>query len=100
VPGRKVVVGPESMLLVDHEVVENVIWSNEPYVGPARVQCSAHGEPRLAVLSLDDTGRVIATWSEPQRRISPGQSAVFYDADDRCVLGGGLVTRSAQMSIQ
>jgi tRNA-specific 2-thiouridylase len=100
VPGRKVVVGPETMLMVDHEVVENVIWSNEPYVGPARVQCSAHGEPRLAVLSLDDAGRVVATWSEPQRRISPGQSAVFYDADDRCVLGGGLVTRSAQMSIQ
>jgi tRNA U34 2-thiouridine synthase MnmA/TrmU len=51
-------------------------------------------------LSLDDAGRVVATWSEPQRRISPGQSAVFYDADDRYVLGGGLVTRSAQMSIQ
>jgi tRNA-specific 2-thiouridylase len=100
VPGRKVVVGPESMLMVDHEVVDNVVWSNEPYVGAARVQCSAHGEPRSAVLSVDDAGRVIATWTEPQRRISPGQSAVFYDADDRFVLGGGLVTRSVQMSNQ
>jgi tRNA-specific 2-thiouridylase len=100
VPGRKVVVGPESMLMVDHEIVENVIWSNEPHVGPARVQCSAHGEPRSAVLSVDHAGRVVATWTEPQRRISPGQSAVFYDADDRYVLGGGLVTRSVQMSTQ
>ncbi len=39
-------------------------------------------------------GRDVAvTWSEPQRRVAPGQSVVFYDLDDRCVLGGGTAAR-------
>jgi tRNA-uridine 2-sulfurtransferase len=29
-------------------------------------------------------------WDEPQRRIAPGQSVVFYDLDDARVLGGGI----------
>ena len=29
-------------------------------------------------------------WHEPQRRIAPGQSVVFYDETDRRVLGGGI----------
>ena len=29
-------------------------------------------------------------WDEPQRRIAPGQSVVFYDLDDTRVLGGGI----------
>jgi tRNA-specific 2-thiouridylase len=31
-------------------------------------------------------------WAEPQRRVAPGQSVVFYDLDDRRVLGGGLAS--------
>ena len=95
VPGRRVVVGPENLLLTDFELVSGVVWSDQPHTGMARVQCSAHGEPRSAVLSLDESGRTVVAWTEPQRRISPGQSAVFYDAEDRYVLGGGLVVRSA-----
>ncbi|MCX6534795.1 MAG: tRNA 2-thiouridine(34) synthase MnmA [Actinobacteria bacterium] len=95
VPGRRVVVGPENLLLTDFELVSGVVWSDQPHTGMARVQCSAHGEPRSAILSLDESGRTVVAWTEPQRRISPGQSAVFYDAEDRYVLGGGLVVRSA-----
>jgi tRNA U34 2-thiouridine synthase MnmA/TrmU len=29
-------------------------------------------------------------WGESQRRVAPGQSVVFYDLDDRHVLGGGI----------
>jgi tRNA-specific 2-thiouridylase len=29
-------------------------------------------------------------WAEPQRRVSPGQSVVFYDHTDTYVLGGGI----------
>jgi tRNA-specific 2-thiouridylase len=32
------------------------------------------------------------TWERPQRRISPGQTVVFYDPTDTHVLGGGVVT--------
>ena len=29
-------------------------------------------------------------WDEPQRRVAPGQSVVFYDLGDTQVLGGGI----------
>ncbi len=38
-------------------------------------------------------GRVEVTFDEPQRALTPGQSAVFYDAER--VLGGGLIARDA-----
>jgi tRNA-uridine 2-sulfurtransferase len=53
------------------------------------VQCSAHGEPRPATVEAVDADHVIVHWDEPQRRVAPGQSAVFYDGDT--VLGGGIV---------
>lgn len=66
-------------------------WVAEPAVGDARVQCSAHGATHPAHLSLDDD-RIHVEWAEPQRRVAPGQSVVFYDDADRRVLGGGICT--------
>lgn len=40
------------------------------------------------VFSLDD-GRVRVVFDEPQKAITPGQSAVFYDGEK--VLGGGII---------
>jgi tRNA U34 2-thiouridine synthase MnmA/TrmU len=37
--------------------------------------------PRRSPSSMPD--HVIVEWDEPQRRIAPGQSAVFYDGDHR-----------------
>ena len=36
-----------------------------------------------------DGAEVIATFDEPQRAVTPGQSAVFYDGDE--VVGGGWI---------
>ena len=68
--------------------VSSVVWSYEPVCGRCLVQCSAHGEPRPATLAVAGDAVTVA-WAEPQRRVAPGQSAVFYDGD--VVLGGGLV---------
>jgi tRNA-specific 2-thiouridylase len=92
VPARRVVVGPESMLLTDHESVVRVSWGASPVQGRVRVQCSAHGDANLAMATLEADGSVSIRWDEPQRRVSPGQSAVFYDERGEVVLGGGVVS--------
>ncbi len=91
VEGRRVVVGPESMLKVSEEVVHSVSWSSTPVSGQVWVQCSAHGEPRSARLEVDEDGTAVVRWNEPERRVSPGQSAVFYDQSGEFVLGGGVI---------
>ena len=35
------------------------------------------------------SAEVLATFDEPQRAVTPGQSAVFYDGDE--VVGGGWI---------
>ncbi len=83
---RRVVVGPETSLLVDHEVALAPSWTDRPFDGDVVVQCSAHGEPRVASISGLDP--VVVRWATPQRRVSPGQSLVFYDRDGGWVIGG------------
>ena len=77
-----VTVGDPADLLTDDQVVSNLTWAGEPVRGPVLVQTSAHGTPRPATL---DGTRV--RWHEPQRRVAPGQSMVFYEGPE--VLGGG-----------
>ena len=78
-----VTVGERADLLTDHQEVCDVTWAAEPVRGPVLVQTSAHGAPRPATL---DGGRV--RWREPQQRVAPGQSVVFYEGPE--VLGGGI----------
>jgi tRNA-specific 2-thiouridylase len=92
VDAARVVVGGAEELLRRAEVVGDVVWADAPVLGPVLVQCSAHGQPIPAVLDhRDDPATLEVRWDVPQRRIAPGQSAVFYDAADVAVIGGGRV---------
>ena len=88
-----VTVGPESELYVAGHVVHNATWVHGPPepdpLAEVLVQCSAHGTPQPARLGRDGAN-VVVRWAEPQRRIAPGQSIVFYDRSDRFVIGGGI----------
>lgn len=85
-----VTVGDEADLLVDRVDVHDVTWVDGPVTGDVLVQAAAHGAPRAASSTMEDgDGRVAIRWADPQRRIAPGQSVVFYDLTDDHVLGGG-----------
>jgi len=89
---RIVTVGADSDLLRNDLVVHSMAWVDHVVSGDVRVQASAHGATQRAVIEAVDErpGAVTVTWAEPQRRIAPGQSVVFYDLTDRRVLGGGI----------
>jgi tRNA-specific 2-thiouridylase len=46
-------------------------------------------EPAWATLRMVGDGEVEAVFDEPQRAVTPGQSAVFYDGEE--VVGGGWI---------
>jgi tRNA-specific 2-thiouridylase len=91
-----VVVGADHDLHREHVDVEQVVWVDGPVTGPVRVQASAHAATTNGTLDRAGSGdgrTVRVRFEVPQRRIAPGQSVVFYDADDRRVLGGGAARR-------
>jgi tRNA-specific 2-thiouridylase len=89
-----VVVGDDTLLLRDTMAVTSPVWTGAPFeVGRSHdvlVQCSAHGEPRPATVTVaEGATSVEVVWRTPERVVSPGQSVVFYDLDDDRVHGGG-----------
>ena len=92
-PSRRVTVGGDEHLLVATTRVTGLVWphaADAARVADVLVQGSAHGARAAARITVADGGAEI-TWETPQRRISPGQSVVFYDTTDTAVLGGGIV---------
>ncbi len=55
-----------------------------------RVKIRHRHEGATAVLDKSGVDEVLVTFDEPQRAITPGQAAVFYDGD--VVVGGGWIT--------
>ena len=81
-PGRRVTVGTAADLLSDGVALADHRWAGGAVTGSVLAQTSAHG-PALSA-RLDADGGL--HWTEPQRRVAPGQAVVFYDGDE--VLGG------------
>ena len=84
--------GADEELLSRELRAERLNWiSVERMVGEMRVRVKIRHrhEPAWATLSQDGEDGVRAEFDEPQRAITPGQAAVFYDGDD--VVGGGWI---------
>jgi tRNA-specific 2-thiouridylase len=89
---RQVVVGGSEGLYSKALLAKRVnLISVERLEAPMRVAVKIRHrhEPAPAVIEASDPVEVTVTFDEPQRAITPGQAAVFYDGD--VVVGGGWI---------
>jgi tRNA-specific 2-thiouridylase len=94
---HRVTVGADAELASRTLVARRLNWISIPTLtAPLRVQAKIRHrhEPAWATLepaplTANGEAEVIATFDEPQRAVTPGQSAVFYDNDE--VVGGGWI---------
>ena len=89
---HRVTVGADAELATHTLRARRINWISIPELtAPMRVRAKIRHrhEPAWATLEPAGAGEAIATFDEPQRAVTPGQSAVFYDGDE--VVGGGWI---------
>ena len=93
---HRVTVGADAELATRTLRANRLNWISIPELtGPMRVKIKIRHrhEPAWATLesanAIGTADEVVATFDEPQRAVTPGQSAVFYDGDE--VVGGGWI---------
>ena len=89
---HRVTVGADAELATRTLRARRLNWISIPELtGPMRVRAKIRHrhEPAWATLEPAGPNEAVATFDEPQRAVTPGQSAVFYDGDE--VVGGGWI---------
>lgn len=87
------IVGEADELGSDELIARDVNWISgeaprEPFRAEVKIRYTAR-PARATVTPLDDGTRASVRFEAPQRDITPGQAAVFYD--EEVLLGGGLI---------
>jgi len=94
-PRNLVVVGNQDELLSREFTAAGVNWvAFDKPNGPvkAEVRVRYRHTPAAATITPIENFRVLVTFDEPQRAITPGQATVFYHGDE--VVGGGWITKT------
>jgi tRNA-specific 2-thiouridylase len=89
---HRVTLGADAELATSVLRARRLNWIAIPeLLAPMRVQIKIRHrhEPAWATLEPAGEDEVVATFDEPQRAVTPGQSAVFYDGVE--VVGGGWI---------
>ena len=98
---NRVIVGGVDDLIVDEFEVDRVNWidlNRSNQVADVTVKIRYNHPGTAATLTPGENGRTHVRLHEPQKAVTPGQAAVFYNAD--IVLGGGWICRSATERIR
>lgn len=90
---RQVVVGGQENLYSKTLLARRInLISVDDLAEPMRVSVKIRHrhEPASATIERTGASEILVTFDEPQRAITPGQAAVFYDGD--VVVGGGWIS--------
>jgi tRNA-specific 2-thiouridylase len=94
-PERSITVGSKEDLLASSFVLNNMNLLVDPGEVPESVQIKIRyrhcGGSGMIKFDRSDEATATISFDEPERAITPGQSAVFYDRDR--VLGGGIIDK-------
>jgi tRNA-uridine 2-sulfurtransferase len=90
---KRVIIGRNDDLLRSSMYVKDVNWisissPDEPVRVEAKIR-NKHVAAPATLIPTSDPSRVEVQFDEPQRAVTPGQAAVFYQ--DEVVLGGGWI---------
>ncbi len=94
---NEVVLGEERSLYTSEICCDRLNFMSIPGLAPgetirARVKIRYHHAGEQAEILPADDGKVRIIFDAPVRAATPGQSAVFYDEENR-VIGGGIITK-------
>ncbi len=94
VENNRVVLGKNEDLFSREVYVENINWidhtdDRQNFKCKAKIRYRMKEEPCMVERVGESAAKIL--FDEPQRAITPGQSAVFYDGD--VVLGGGIIKK-------
>ena len=89
---NQVVVGPEEELAAGQMIVHRMNWQLEPRLGKVHAKIrSRHQKVPAEILTIEGS-EVKVRFQDPQKAVTPGQAAVFYDGIR--VLGGGWIKQA------
>lgn len=89
-----VYVGTNDDLFKKTMTVENIAYMQKSKLvdgAKVGVKIRYSAKQAVAILNIKESGIVEVSFDEPQRAITPGQAAVFYDINEDTVIGGGVI---------
>ena len=86
---NEVAIGREEDLFKSQMAVHRVNWILNPRLGNITVKIRSKSVKAKARITAIENGQVVVQFDEPQKAVTPGQAAVFYDGVR--VLGGGWI---------
>jgi tRNA-uridine 2-sulfurtransferase len=98
---NQIILGEKNEVYADCLIVESVLWIRIPSSAPsfsAQVKIRYNHPGSEAILSLQGNSIVMVKFKSPQKAITPGQAAVFYDEDT--VIGGGWIKEAIRPRLE